>query len=148
MASILDRDDLRQIKAIARWQAECSWDPTSGMSRPGWVGFKVRRAGIDALRTASQHRRRRPLTTVALSFDPPAAGDSAYERLEARLLVEAALARLTPEARSMVEETVMAGEYLTTWADQRGVNRHTAWGRMRQALRLLAETPEIQELAA
>lgn len=109
MPSPEEAEDVAQQVFVAAWKARSRFDPAAGSLR-GWLAGIARHKVLDAQRV---HYRRLEVASAEPADErgaPGAAGSrSAFDAVADRMVVAAALARLEPERRAVLESAFLDG---------------------------------------
>jgi RNA polymerase sigma-70 factor (ECF subfamily) len=139
-------EDAVQEAFLRAWRACASFDPGAGSGAPlrHWLLVVVRNVSLDMLRARAARR----CTYVTTPPEPaPPGGASATDRVLLRADLVAALARITPEHRAAVIDTVVRDRAYDEVAAELRVPPGTVRSRVHYGLRRLrAALAELDDL--
>jgi RNA polymerase sigma-70 factor (ECF subfamily) len=132
-----DRVAAEEVTATAferAYRKRARFDPTRGSDR-AWLFGIARNAALDELRRRKRHAE---LAVDLVDFDEPRAYEDA-ERHEARLLLSAALAELSPRERELIALKFFAGLSNAEIGTVVGISESNAGTRLHRVIEKLRE---------
>lgn len=131
-----EAEDLLHDVLLEVWRQAADYEPSRGSVR-SWLVMRLRSRALDRLKSVA-HTRVVSLESVNLPEEPAPAGDPVASHDQQR--VHAALARLPPDQRLVLELAYFEGNSLSEIAERQGVPLGTIKSRLARALTKLRET--------